>query len=1277
MKIFLLAIEAAGKSGATQIAIILNCGGVQVQEICEHFVYGEDEDKNDPDTVLAKIRQYCNPRSSEVYDTYCFWCTQWCEPFDTFLTEIRTKVELCDFGDLKERMIRDKIVFTVGEKLKEKLLQKEKLTLKAAIDTCRAHEITKKQAQDMTEGSGAINKVYSNGGRGRRKQGNQNSNTSSGGACAYCGYSHPPRKCPAWGKTCDNCGKTNHFKSVCKSVKFIEKDEITDDAQPQQAQESLSNNGWLNQITINQVTSKSKETALMMVNGCKVHFQLDTGAEINTICQRFVKKGQVTPTNTTLTMWNKSTLAPLGVAKLNTTNPKNDEACQVQYIVVPNSYTSLFGLKTIQDMGLFTIHREKFIAQVETSIALGDLGSAKLYINAEAKPRVLPCRRIPFAIQDDVKVELDKLVDRGVLIPIEKPSEWVSQMAVVRKSNGKLRICIDPQPLNEALQRQHYKLSTLDDVLPMLNNSRVFSKLDVKEAFWHVKLDYDSSMLTAMITPFGRFRWARLPFGLCVSSEVFQKKLQDAIEGLRGVICVADDLVVVGCGKNDEEADKDHELNLEALKKRCIAKNIRLNDAKSVLKQREIKFMGHSITSAGIKPDEDKVSAIRKMPPPTDVEGVRRLCGMIQYLAKFLPNLSADIEPIRALTKKDVEWKWGTEQVEALETVKQKVADAPVLAYFDTDEPLVLQVDSSKDGLGAAMLQNGQPVEFASRALSKSERNWAQIEKETLAVVYGLERFDQYTYGRRVKVQNDHKPLQHILKKPLAQVPKRLQSLLMRMHRYDVEFQYLPGKNLVIADTLSRAYLDVADEKVMVVELTDASDISDRRLQEIKEATASDNSMQLLLEIIREGWPKDKTQVPAEISSYFELRDVLSYQEGLVLKGEQIVIPRGLRELVKHKLHTAHLGYDSMLRRARDTVFWPGMKNEIKQIANACDVCQEMKPNVRKETLVQHDEPQKPWSKVGVDIFEIAGRSYLVCVDYFSNYIEADFLSSITSAAVILKLKGHFARYGIPTIVMSDGGAQFTSKEFAQFADNWGFQHNTSSPNHQQSNGKAEAAVKIMKTMMIKAMKSGSDQYGALLELRNTPRQDTLLSPAQMMFGRATRGLVPCVCVERSPDTIQARKRRETRRRSVKNHYDKSAKNRPPLKRGQAVFYKRNNKQVWRKGKVVEDINQRSYRVQDNDGGTYRRNKLFIRTDPRPQMSTDPMTLSKEDLPTNTGGAAETEDVHVPGEEPQAHDTPENQAPPSWPTSMQPDTCREPRPQRARQQPAWLKDYTV
>ena len=299
-------------------------------------------------------------------------------------------------------------------------------------------------------------------------------------------------------------------------------------------------------------------------------------------------------------------------------------------------------------------------------------------------------------------------------------------MAVVSKGNGKMRICIDPQALNEALLREHYKLPTVDEVLPMLHGAKVFSKVDVKEAFWHVRLDEQSSKLTTMITPFGRYRWARLPFGLKVSSEIFQRKLTEALSRLDGTFTIADDIIIAGCGNSFEEASKDNKAKLSALRERCKERRIILNAEKMEVQKSQIRFHGHLFTDKGVKVDPSKIEAILKMPAPGDVPAVKRLCGMVQYMSRFLPNLAQDLEPLHALTRKEADWHWPEACERALGTIKTKLTEAPVLSYFNVNKDVVLQVDSSKDGLGAVLLQDGRPVEYASRTLTPAERNWAQ-----------------------------------------------------------------------------------------------------------------------------------------------------------------------------------------------------------------------------------------------------------------------------------------------------------------------------------------------------------------------------------------------------------------------------------------------------------------------------------------------------------------------------------------------------------------------
>ena len=322
-------------------------------------------------------------------------------------------------------------------------------------------------------------------------------------------------------------------------------------------------------------------------------------------------------------------------------------------------------------------------------------------------------------------------------------------------------MCIDPKQLNKALKRNNYQLPVIDDILPEISSARVFSKLDLTSAFWQLNLDDESSKLTCFNTPFGRFRWRRLPFGLSVSSEIFQHRLNAALEGLPGVICVADDItqcMVYGKGSDDNAALIDHDAKLTRLLERCSALNIKLNRSKSVFRTTDIPFLGHRITKHGLGPDPQKVEAVLNMPVPEDVQDIQRLVGFVNYLSRYLPSLSHVLEPLRQLTRPEVPWHWTHAQQEAMDQVKHLVTAAPVLAYYNLECELSIQCDASGKGLGVALLQQGRPIAYASRALTDTETRYASIEREMLAVVFALERFHQYTFVRHTKVISDHKP---------------------------------------------------------------------------------------------------------------------------------------------------------------------------------------------------------------------------------------------------------------------------------------------------------------------------------------------------------------------------------------------------------------------------------------------------------------------------------------------------------------------------------------
>ena len=391
-------------------------------------------------------------------------------------------------------------------------------------------------------------------------------------------------------------------------------------------------------------------------------------------------------------------------------------------------------------------------------------------------------RRIPVAIQDQLKCTLEDLTRQNIIQPVTEPTPWISSMVIITKKNGTLRICLDPKDLNSAIRREHYPLPTIEEVATRLHGAKLFTSLDVRSGFWHIALDEPSSFLTTFHTPFGRYRWKRMPFGICSAPEIFQRRMHEMIEGLQGVEVVADDFVIVGRGETTNEAMKDHDTNLGALLHRCAEKGVKLNPDKIKLRMKEVPFIGHVATSEGLCVDPSKVAAIMEMPLPTNIAAVQRLLGLAQYLSKFLPHLSQITKPLRVLTQKDTEWLWESAQQQAFDDLKKAVSCTPVLRYYNVKEAVTLQCDASQSGLGAALLQAGQPVAYASRALTSTESWYAQIEKELLAIVFACEHFEAYIYGREVvHIETDHKPLEMIVLKPLDKAPKRLQRMLLRL----------------------------------------------------------------------------------------------------------------------------------------------------------------------------------------------------------------------------------------------------------------------------------------------------------------------------------------------------------------------------------------------------------------------------------------------------------------------------------------------------------------
>ncbi|CAH2091431.1 unnamed protein product [Euphydryas editha] len=561
--------------------------------------------------------------------------------------------------------------------------------------------------------------------------------------------------------------------------------------------------------------------------------------------------------------------------------------------------------------------------------------------------------------------------------------------------------------------------------------------------------------------------------------------------------------------------------------------------------------------------DFNKVRAIKDMPSPNDRSSLERFLGMTNYLSKFIPNYANIVSPLRHLLKRDIDWHWEYTHENIVLHLKDKLSNAPVLALYSASEPVLLTVDASARALGAALMQAGRPVEYASLTLTDTQSRYAQIEKEMLAIVFALERFHQYVYGRSdVVVETDHKPLESLFKKPLDSVPMRIQRMMLRIQCYDFIVVNKPGKYMFVADTLSRAALPelIYDRVSLEVDakfcyLINHVQFSDSKMKTIRNMTNNDRECEMLINYTLNGWPRYKSDTDNLVRCHWSYRASFEYVDGVLFKDNLVFIPYALRKDMLDRVHEGHLGIDRCKRRARDVMFWNGMSRDVEHVVRSCTVCAAHAANPVREPMIPHDIPELPWRKVGSDIFVFQKKYFLILVDYFSNFIEVCPLTNMGTHAVITALKDQNARHGIPVELVTDNGPAYTSREFRKFCSTWCFTHITTSPYYAQANGLSERAVQTVKNIIKKSLESGSDYYLGLLNLRTTPRNG-VSSPAQLLMGRRlnTRLAVHFDKLRPERNNISDYENILQNKARSKQHYDLHSRNLPPLKVGDKVF---------------------------------------------------------------------------------------------------------------------------
>ena len=1272
-------LTAAGRQAARdeeKIALLLHAVGEEGVDVFSTFTFTAEDKTEDGQrkyaVVLAKFDEYYAPKTNVTYERHRFFTRsrQPGETVDKFVTDLRILAQTCEFDALTDSLIKDRVVCGIGDSmLTERLLRVDDLDLPKAIRICRAAEVSQEQLRRLDE-SAAVQSVEAV--RVSRDKPRDKPRQQPSARCSRCGRSHGPyTQCPAKGKICHKCKGYDHFSVVCRTKSgHIQSVDATVDTvgkgetHPQASQQVSS-------ITTETEVAPSLFIAALdhdsnswkvpiSTNGSVVTFKLDTGAQVNVLPRKIYrqlhKKPTIKPANARIMAYGSDMPLPLDGQCVCQVRVREGMTKTIRFYITSVQAEPILGLSACLDLELIkplcsisseapptspTREDHSGETSVPIAVAYSDLfhGIGRLHqyphtirLQANTIPRAVASpRRVAYPLMSKVKEELGRMLTAGIIEEVVQPTPWVSPMVPVLKKDGKVRICVDYTELNKSVDRERFQLPVADDVFAKMSGAQYFTTLDAASGFWQIPLSPASCELTTFITPFGRYQFRRLPFGITSGPEVFHRSMKHMLADIEGTDCFIDDVIVWGA------TEKEHDERLRRVLDRCKQNGLRLNPLKCRFRQSQVKYFGHVVDRDGVHADGEKIHAVTSMPKPKDREELRRYMGMIAYLAKFLPHHSQVSGPLRELLRKETAWVWTPAHDEAYDRLQALITKSPVLAYYSPEAPITVSADASSYGIGAVLLQtqaNGRkaPICYASRALTPTEQRYSQIEKEALAMVWACEKFECYLLGQPqlFVIETDHQPLQTVMNvQDIDQCPPRLQRLKMRMMRFLCHVTYVPGKLLAVADTLSRSPVGKADDTLeeMVEEyvwsIASVWPVSDFMRERIRQETSKDPLLVKLQDILRTRWPTTIHQLSPELRPLWSARHLFSAVEGIVLRGSQIVIPKSLRQDIAQRAHEGHLGVCKTKHRAREVVWWPGMNTQLETMVANCEICAKYRNQQRKEPLCSSPLPERPWQSVSADLFQWREAHYLLVVDHYSRFPEVHKLASLQCQSTIKALKQMFACHGIPNRLHSDNGPQFASREFRQFAHKYGFQHTTSSPLHPQGNGLVERAVHTVKDLLAKSRDSGEDFYLALLAYRATPHDTTSLAPAHLLMGRRLRTTLPSWPSVLQPElvprpTIEACD--EKRKRQQAGYYDRrhGAKALLPLKQGDPVLVWDMSSQKWLIPAIVQSkVHDRSYQVKTNTGVVLRRNRHQLRKrangDPRrnPQMRMMRMTERK------------------------------------------------------------------
>lgn len=1071
------------------------------------------------------------------------------ETISEYMAELRRLTTHCQFGAYLDEALRDRLVCGLrNEGIQKKLLTEADLTLARALELSLGMEAAEKNARSLKVSEPAVNRIAAK-------------------PCYRCGKtSHDQKDCRFREADCHNCGKKGHIAAVCRSPK---QNVAAKTRPPRQRRGNDRKRHSTKFITTEEHDTESLSLhsigggatppikVPLIINNNLLNMELDTGATITIMSERQFREifpgAKMEKSNVLLKTYTGESLPVVGEVVVQVQH--NQQSRDLALTIVGGDGPSLLGRDWLKHLKLNwkAVHslREHAIESLDDLLEryselfteeLGTIKSfcAKLNVDPEACPKFFKARTVPYALKSAIEDELDRLEGEGIVEKVTH-SEWATPIVAVPKPDGRVRLCGDFKvTVNQSLSIEQYPLPKVEDLFATLAGGKKFTKLDLTQAYLQFELEPESQKYCTINTHRGLYQFKRLPFGIASAPALFQKVMDTILQGAPGAMCYIDDILVTGTTQTE------HLKNLEEVFRRLQSHGIRMKRNKCLFMQESVEYLGHRLDADGIRATPEKVAAIMRAPMPKNVQQLRSFLGLLNYYRKFLPNLATIVQPLNDLLQKNRKWLWTTKCTQAVKTAKELLTTSNLLMHYDPSLPLKLAADASQYGLGAVIshvLQNGEerPIAFASRSLTASEKNYSQIDKEALSLIYGIQKFHSYLYGRRFTLVTDHKPLTSILgpKKGVPSVAAaRMQrwALLLAAYNYDIEFR--PTTTHCNADALSRLPLpDDCQQRPSETSMYHVRQIEALPItsQAIRTATQRDPTLSKVKTHILKGWPEN---IPKEIQVYHNKKAELSVEQGCLLWGGRVIIPQSLQQKILSDLHREHLGISKMKALARSHVWWTGLDHDLEVLVKNCPACAEVKQAPPKAPLHPWTWPSRPWQRIHVDFAgPFMKKMFLIVVDAYSKWGEVIEMNQTTAAETIMALRQLFANHGIPEQIVSDNGPQFISSDFAAFLKMNGVQHTRSSPYHPATNGEAERFVRTFKEAMKTSRGDGLTLphriNNFLLTYRTTPHMTTRTPPCELLMGRSLRTRWDLL----KPGTDETVRRRQANQKAQHNQH--------------------------------------------------------------------------------------------------------------------------------------------